>query len=237
MELNKTTWSICDIAEFQKYLLSFSKGEYKGKWEQKIINTSMPCIAVPSPIVKQIVKEIYKGNYLSFINLWIWDNWTNTSIIGNLISKIKDFNMQKQYLLKYIDKIDNWASCDVLKFKVTTKNANDLFEFATSLLKSPKTFVRRTGIRIFFSYINDTYYLSRIFDMINKLNQEKEYYVNMAVAWLVAECFTKQREQTLKFLQTHNLNNFTINKAIQKCRDSYRISNSDKEMLLKFKVK
>ena len=70
-----------------------------------------------------------------------------------------------------------------------------------------------------------------------ELKSETEYYVNMAVAWLVAECFTKQREQTLIFLHTHSLNNFTINKAIQKCRDSFRVSQEDKQMLLKYKVK
>lgn len=237
MELNKTIWTAEDALNFQQYLLSFSKGKEKGTWEQRILNTKMPCIAVPSPIVKQIVKEIYKGNYLSFIDLWIWENWTNTSIIGNLISKIKDFDTQKKYLLNYISRIDNWASCDVLKFNVTEDNVDKLFNLATKLLQSNKPFVRRTGIRIFFSYINNSEYLPKIFKLINNLKSETEYYVNMAVAWLVAECFTKQREQTLIFLHTHSLNNFTINKAIQKCRDSFRVSQEDKQMLLKYKVK
>ena len=70
--------------------------------------------------------------------------------------------------------------------------------------------------------------------MINSPNEE-EYYVNMCIAWFVAECFIKRRETTLKFLKTNKLNKFTINKAISKCRDSYRVSAEDKQMLLAFK--
>ena len=47
----------------------------------------------------------------------------------------------------------------------------------------------------------------------------------------------KQRTMTLAYLNHHNLNKFTINKAVQKCRDSFRVSLEDKEMLLKFKMK
>ena len=58
----------------------------------------------------------------------------------------------------------------------------------------------------------------------------------MAIAWLVCELMIYNREKTLKYLEYHNLNKFTINKAISKCRDSYRISKEDKELLLKYKI-
>ena len=53
----------------------------------------------------------------------------------------------------------------------------------------------------------------------------------MANAWLICECFVKCRKETLEFLKKHKLNTFTINKFISKCRDSYRVSNEDKELL------
>ena len=59
----------------------------------------------------------------------------------------------------------------------------------------------------------------------------------MCIAWFVAECFVKNRNLTLEFLKENILNNFTINKAVQKCRDSFRVSSEDKEMLLSFKRK
>lgn len=237
MILEKEHWTKEDVKNFQKYLLSFSKGEEKGLWEQRIINTKMPCIAVPSPVIKKITNEIAKGNFLEFVDLWIWENFSNTSINGGLICKIKDFDLMKEYLEKYINRIDNWASCDLLKFSINEKNKESYFELSQEYLKSKKTFVKRLGIIILFKFIDDERYISKIFNALNMFHHEQEYYVNMANAWLFAECFTKQRDKTLEFLNSHQLNKFTMNKGIQKCRDSFRISKEDKEMLLNYKVK
>ena len=68
---------------------------------------------------------------------------------------------------------------------------------------------------------------------INK--DENEYYVNMSAAWLLCECFIKQREATLKYFKNNTTNNFIINKAISKCRDSFRVSIEDKKLLVTFK--
>ena len=237
MQLIREHWNKNDIADFQKYLLSYSKGTEKGAWEKGIINTSLPCIAVPSPIVKSFVKEIHKGNFVEFIDLWIWENWTDTSIIGQLICKIPNFDEQKKYLDVYVGKIDNWASCDLIKLKITEKNKAQYWALAQEYINSKKTFTRRAGLRILFQFIDDENYLPQIFKTLDRLNGEKEYYVNMICAWILAECFTKQREKTLAYLKNNKLNDFVINKGIQKCRDSFRISAQDKDMLLSYKRK
>jgi 3-methyladenine DNA glycosylase AlkD len=72
---------------------------------------------------------------------------------------------------------------------------------------------------------------------MNSFYNEDHYYVNMMNAWIFCECFIKRREKTIAFLKTHKLNKFTINKGISKCRDSFRVSKEDKEMLLGYKVK
>ena len=236
MELVKEIWIIEDIALFNEYLQSLSKGKEKAEWEKRIVNTNLMCLAIPSQEITRIVKTISKGNYISFINLWIWDNLADTFIIGNLICKIKDFKIFKVYLTKYASQIDNWASCDTLSFKITDKNKNDFYTLATEYINSPLPFTRRTGLRILFKLLNYPEYLSQIFEQVDSLNAATEYYVNMMIAWLVAEAFIKHRDKTLEYLSHHKLNKFSINKAIQKCRDSYRVSVNDKQMLLKYKV-
>ncbi len=237
MNLIKEHWTKQDGEEFQKYLLTFSKGKEKSEWEQRIINTKMPCIAVQSPDVKIIVRDIAKGNFMEFLDLNLWENFTNTSINGSLICKIKDFGLMSKYLIEYANKADNWATCDLLKFNIKENNKQQYFELSKKLIKSKKPFVRRVGITILFKLVDDDRYIQQIFDIMNTFTDETEYYVNMVNAWLFAECFTKQREKTIAFLQTHKLNKFTINKGISKCRDSFRISPTDKEMLLQFRVK
>ena len=72
------------------------------------------------------------------------------------------------------------------------------------------------------------------FQTLNHIHSD-QYYVKMAQAWLIAEMFTKHRDVTLQFLQKNNLSNWVQNKAIQKARESYRVSEVDKTMLSKLK--
>ena len=52
---------------------------------------------------------------------------------------------------------------------------------------------------------------------------------------LRAYIFEDVLEKTLNYLKDSKLNSFVINKAISKCRDSYRINNEDKKLLLNYK--
>jgi 3-methyladenine DNA glycosylase AlkD len=53
----------------------------------------------------------------------------------------------------------------------------------------------------------------------------------MAIAWLLAESFIKQKEKVIEYLKNNKLDNFTHNKAIQKIIDSYRVSQEEKEFV------
>lgn len=236
MILNKEKWTKHDMAEFQDYLKSLAGNKEKYTWEQRIVNTNLPCLAIPATKIKEISNQIAKGNFLDFLNFWLWKTHQNTLINGNLICKIADFAVLKQYLNRYASLADNWATCDCLKFKITENNQQQFFSLAKEYVGSNLTFKRRIGIIIFFKFIK-TNYLSEIFNLLNTLSNEQEYYVNMAVSWFLCESFIKERDLTLAYLNHNNLNKFTINKFISKCRDSFRISDTDKEMLLKFKIK
>ena len=57
----------------------------------------------------------------------------------------------------------------------------------------------------------------------------------MAVAWAISVCFVKYRKLTIEYLNNSNLDNFTYNKALQKIRESNRVSKEDKEWAKKMK--
>ena len=231
--LIKQVWKDTDKLGFDNYLLSL-KNEDKVVWTTKIINTKKPLLAIKTEVLKNIAKEIAKGNFLSFLDLNLNSYYENDVINGNLICKIKDFHKQVEYLDKYVLGIDNWASCDLLSFKIKGRE-EEYFALAKKYLKSEKPFVRRVGFKIFFEFLNNGYYVDKILEILNEFYLEEEYYVNMIISWLVCELFIKQREKTIKFLKTNKLNPFQINKAISKCRDSFRVSKVDKEWLLNFR--
>ena len=230
MELTRKNWSKNDINTFNLYLESL-KNKNKIEWTKRIVNTNMKVLAIKTPILKKIANEIYKGNYIEFLSFMPLDYYESTIIIANIINKIK--NNKKYYLDIYSRKIDNWASCDVLNFN--NVNKEEYYNISLEYIKSKETFVRRIGIKILFSFVKDCNYTDKIFAILDKLYNENEYYVNMIMAWLLCELFIYQREKTLNYLKDSKLNSFVINKAISKCRDSYRINNKDKQLLLNYK--
>lgn len=235
MNLNRDSWNKNDIKEFNDYLKTF-ENPTKREWSTNLLRTSLPVLSMKSAELKEIAKQIFKGNYRSFLDLMIWDYYENTVINGFIINEIKDFDLKKKYLDIYSSKADNWATCDLLTFNIKNRES-DYFNITLEYIKSDKPFVRRIGMYILFEYIDNENYINKIFDLLDKFKDEEDYYVNMMNAWLLCECYIKQKEKTLKYLSHNKLNKFTINKAIQKCRESRRVSDIEKDMLLKYKVK
>ena len=235
MNLIIDNWNNEEINSFDNYLYSLRREE-KIDWTRNIVNTKMDLLAILLPDLKKMAKEIYKGNYISYLELMPHRYFESLITDAFLISLIKDYKIQIKYINKLSKYIDSWSVTDTLKFSI--KNNEDVYlEYAKKLLKSKEPYTRRIGVRILFSFVNLNDYVDQIFSIIDTLKDEEEYYVNMAVAWLLCELMIKQRDKTIDYLKHHNLNKFTINKMISKCRDSYRVSNTDKEMLLKYRVK
>ena len=64
-----------------------------------------------------------------------------------------------------------------------------------------------------------------------------EYYVNMMTAWFFATALARQWEKTIPYIEEKRLDRWVQNKTIQKARESYRITDEQKEYLKKFKIK
>ena len=85
------------------------------------------------------------------------------------------------------------------------------------------------------NYFKDDIHTDDALDMLLNISFES-YYVKMAVAWAIAEFFAAQREKTLELISSQALDAWTQNKAIQKIRESLKVSKEDKDMLLKYKI-
>ncbi len=233
MNLVLDHWTKQDILEYKNFSKTLLGAENEYIWEQKIVNTKLKCFGKTSAKAKILVKDIKKGNFFEFLDNLTIENHLDSLVCAFLISSIKDFEVFETYLNKFVLTIDNWASTDTLRFQ--KKDKEKLYNLSLKYIKSKLPFVRRTGLNIFFELIKDEHYLLRTFDVLNSLNAETEYYVNMCAAWLLAECFAKHHDATLNYFKNNSTNSFIINKAISKCRDSFRVTKQDKELLLQFK--
>lgn len=232
MELVKEKWLKKDIEEYNKYLKNISEKD-KIEWTKNIVNTKMDVLAIKTNVLRNISKEIMKGNYLSFLeqnnNLY----YESLVINGIIISKIKDFELFKKSLYKYSLLIDSWAACDILSFNIKN-NEEKYYNLALEYISYPLEFQKRLGISMLFPLINSQY-IDKILNIINSFTKTSDYYVDMILAWLLCECFIKERDKTLEFFKNNKSNTFIINKAISKCHDSYRVTVEDKDMLKKYR--
>lgn len=236
MNLIKEKWTKKEYNELVRYLYSLEDIKYKEFHSKLTYNTNI--IGIKIPILKQISKDICKGNYLEFIEFVTTNTYEEWLIFGLIIGYSKlDFNKKLELLDKYIINIDNWASCDIVcaNMKDFKKNKEKGYKYIFKLIKSNKCWNIRVGLVLLLDfYINDEY-LDNIFAICNSIKSD-EYYVKMAVAWLISICYIKHKDKTLKYLNNNNLDKFTYNKAIQKIVESTRVSTEEKNMLKLMKI-
>lgn len=227
-----------DYLNYLKTIKSFSKNESINdlKRHKAILNTNQEVIGVAMANIRKLAKQIFRGDYQKFLEISLpktkeTQTYEETLIEGLVIAEIKSKDEQFKYLDLWLPKIDNWSTCDSTTASFKHSKLNDeYFEYFYEKCFSNEEFISRFGITILMNNYLDKKYLNQIFEMCETVNNDA-YYVKMAKAWLVSFCFMKYRNETFEFLKKKTLDKFTHNKAISKCRDSYQVSNEDKELL------
>lgn len=236
MEFKKDIWTKEDIAPFMDYLASFSQA-HKEDWGRRILNTKLPLFVLPTKQIQMIVKEIMKGNYRSFLDLRIFTHYETIAIYGMIVSKISSFSEMQQYLEIYKEQMENWAHCDLLNFSHIKEYQNEFLTLSKEYRNSPLPFVRRLSLFILFLLIKEESYVIEALQALESIKVEENYYVIMMGGWLLSECFICYPKQTIEFIKTHEILPAILNKGIQKCRESNRLTQTQKDDLLIYKKK
>ena len=234
IELNNI-WDEVQYNKLINYLNNIVEEKYKD-FNSKLVLTKYKMYGIKVPILRDIAKKISKTNIISFLDIVKSNSYEEVMIEGLVISYIKEVDLCIKYFNKFINKIDNWAICDtcISSMKIVNKNKELFLKQIKKYIKSKNEYVVRVGVVLLLNYYIEDSYIDLVFDIINSINRE-DYYINMAIAWLVSVCFVKYRNKTFKYLNDNKLNRFTYNKSIQKIIESYRVSLEDKEILRSMK--
>ena len=235
-----------EYKEFLDYLFSIRDIGYRDFNTKIVVPVDCEIIGIRTPILRDIAKKIAKTSSENFLNLFEKlfikkkiKYYEEKALYGFLIGYSK---MEYQDRLKRIDFfiniIDNWAVCDIVdsSFKFINKNKEDFYKYLNSKLSATNPWEQRFIFVMLLAYYVEDKYLKDIFKICEKIKSE-EYYVNMAKAWLLSVCYVKYREETYKFLEKTKLDTWTVNKAIQKIRESLRVTKEEKEKILILKRK
>lgn len=230
MELVRNNWNSNDYREFINYLFSIRDIKYRDFHSS--LNVGNEVIGIRTPDIKRIAKEISKGNYTEFLSLIGNVYYEEITLYGFIICNIKDLDISRKYLDIFKYKINNWASCDLFcsSYKIVNKYKDYYYKYINDNINSNNMWIRRLCFVLLLDYYVEEDYLSDIFTLCDKYNTS-DYYVNMAIAWLISICWNKYRDITLKYILNNGLDDFTFNKTISKIRDSYRVSKEDKVYL------
>ena len=236
MELVRDGWNGDDYNEFINYLFEIRDIKYKNFHSGLGIKSEV--IGIRTPILKSMAKDISRGNYREFLELLREEYYEEITLYGFIICNIKEMNDSVKYLNIYKERINNWASCDLFctGYKIIKRNKEYFWKYINDNIDSDNLWIRRMCFVLILNYYIEEDYLKDIFKLCDGYNIE-EYYVQMAVAWLISICYIKYTSVTLKYIKNNKLDDFTHNKAIQKIRESYMVSSEDKEYLNSFKRK
>ena len=228
--------TISNYQDLKTELALYADDAYR-EFSKKGIPCDRPFIGVRIPHIRKIVNIIPREKYTEFLKV---KPVAVEEVLarGMIICKLSYGEMLK-YFDSQITYIDNWCTCDIFCSSLRKLIKNHQAEFLETkvepLLKSNQEYTTRVGLVILKSSYVEPDYLNLIFDRVESLASRDEYYVKMAIAWLLSECFIKFPAATTGYLAVSHLPKWTMNKTISKICDSYRVDNETKTMLKKMR--
>ena len=196
-------------------------------------------IGVRVPTVRKIAKYLQRNcpqDVVAFLSELPHKYYDENVLHAVLISDISDYDKALAYTEKFLPFIDNWAVCDIFNPRAFKNHENVLWQKIEMWLYSNRTYtVRFAIVSAMRRFLDNDFSIDKLYEVASV--KSDEYYVNMALAWFWSFALIKRYEETLPIIESERLPEFVHNKAIQKARESYRISDERKQYLNTLKIK
>ena len=221
----------------QAQLWELQDAAYKD-FHAKLIPTVDPdtIIGVRTPQVRALSKKWAKdpqiGEFLAELPHRYYDE---NNVHAFVVEQIRDYGECLAQTERFLPYMDNWATCDMMVPKVFAKHKKELLESVKKWIASDKTYTVRFGVGMLMRFFLEEDFSTEYLDWVVGI-QSEEYYINMMRAWYFATALAKQYEATLPYIEEKRLDPWTHNKAIQKARESNRMTTAQKAYLNGMKV-
>ena len=225
------------MTQIQKILFEM-KDEGYANFQSKLVPTvnRQKIIGVRVPDCRKLAKEMKNSEEVGeFLSSLPHEYYDEDILHALLLSEINDIDECIKAVDDFLPFIDNWAVCDIMSPKVFKKRPEKLMTKIEKWTKSSHTYTCRFGLKMLMTHFLDENFKAKYLEIPARIKSE-EYYVNMMIAWFFATVLAKQWNDTVKYFQSPVLDKWTHNKAIQKARESYRITPEQKEYLKTLKI-
>ena len=151
-----------------------------------------------------------------------------------------NLEMYLKRVTRFVSLINSWSVCDTFSFAggypYVIKNQECIWSYLKVRMQGTQEYEVRFGVVMAIKYFIIQRYVDELFNCLDSISNEG-YYARMAVAWAISVCYVKFPTRTLEYLSQNNLDDFTYNKSLQKILESYRVSDSDKQLIKSMKRK
>lgn len=192
-------------------------------------------LGVKVPVLKSLGKALYDtDDGTEFIKTLPHYYLEENSLHFFIISNEKDFDKLIDEVERFLPYVDNWTTCDGFSSSTFKKNTERLTPYIDKWLLSKEIYTIRFAVSMLLKYYLDDKFTPSVLEKVAKI-RSNEYYVNMMISWFFQTALVKQWDFAIKYIEENLLNDFCHNKAIQKSRESFRISDERKAYLKSLK--
>ena len=211
-------------------LFKLQDSEYRDFHARLVPNLEKEAIiGVRLPQLRALAKEL-KPQTESFFKELPHRYYEENTLHAILISEISDFDKCVKELNEFLPYVDNWATCDSMRPKSFKKNRKKLISHIDEWLKSSHTYTVRFAVGMLMTHFLDEDFDEKYMEKVSRIKSD-EYYINMMIAWYFQVALVKKWEFALPYLKEKRLSKWVHNKAIQKARESYRMTQEQKDLL------
>ena len=229
---------MCETEQYvQKRLFELADESYRD-FHARLIPTvdKAKIIGVRTPVLRKFANEFAQSQKVAeFLDILPHKYYDEDNLHGFLLEKIKDYDELIMRLDRFLPYVDNWATCDLISPKIFAKSKERLKADALRWMDSDGTYTVRFGIGCLMRhYLDDDFDISLAKSVADI--RSGEYYINMMRAWYFATALAKQYDAILPFFERQQLEKWTNNKAIQKAKESFRLTSEQKSELNQYKL-
>ncbi len=188
-------------------------------------------VGVRTPEMRAIAKAVYESvDRDAFLNDLPHKYYEENLIHFFVIAQIRDFDECIRRTEAFLPYVDCWPVSDQATPKSFRKNHEKLLPYLRNWIASEHVYTARFGIRMLMNEFLDADFKAEYLDLVASKTGE-DYYLKMMIAWYFATALAKRYDETLPYLETRRLDDWTHKKTIQKAVESFRVSDEHKAYL------
>lgn len=219
-----------EYAQILTSLHTAAEPNYAAFQKRIVSDTAYPILGVRMPALRTLAKQASAGDWRSILSAARCDSYEEVMLIGLMIAYAPvGLGERLAVLRNFLPKLDSWALTDSIAPTLASHPDEQalLWDFARECLAQSGEYSVRFGIVLMLRFFLTEEKIPQVADCLTAVRDER-YYVNMALAWCLAEMAVHNYKIVEEILKNGGLNRFVHHKTIQKMRESYRFTKEQK---------